>query len=76
MIDYSLLGPEVMGFAPESPPRGHVRMRVQNPREFWEPWCAVGGQKFDHLRAPDGSVVVDVPREAVPGLSKAGYIKI
>jgi hypothetical protein len=72
-LDYSLLGPEVQGFAPDAPPAGHVRLRVHNPREHWESAAACGDKIYPHLRSADGGIVCDVPREAVRGLLKAGY---
>jgi hypothetical protein len=73
MIDNSDLGPEVLARAPETVPVGHVRMRVVSPAQHWESWAAHGDRIIPHLRAPDGSVVVDAPREATAGLAKAGY---
>lgn len=74
--DLSLLGPEVEGFAPSMAPNGFSFMRVVDPSTHWDPGCAHGGQRYPHLRAADGGVVVVVPLAAVGPLSRSGYVLI
>jgi hypothetical protein len=72
MQDFSQLGPEVTGFAPATPAPGFVRLKVHDVRTHWEPWLWAG-QLCEHVRAADGSVVVDVPAAHVGAVLKAGY---